>query len=659
MAYLERTMKRWVVRLGLWGMLLLSGWGQPPVEIDAKPLLGKTPAANGAFPIAVQLVSRQGNYQGTLSVSVGRFGNKREYLYPIDLPAGARKVVVATPIVSRYGDVATIRFSARGVNVQTRLPIDRVLEVDQLAVVVGDAIGGLQVLKQVRAIQNPFYLEFSTNRPMQGVYEVAYCPPDLFPEQAIGLSGAQMIVLTAGAERLRAEQWAALRQWVMLGGTLVVSGGAGALYLQTPALRAMLPVEPQGTREVAQLTAVGRWLDTRPPTGRATITQARLTAGQILAQQDGTPLIAVRPYGLGAIVFLAFSPIEQPMSGYDARVRFWQKIVDAATGYAPSFNIAALHNEQSGYSSDPWSGQITSTAKADIDPPSVLLIVVLLSAYFMLVVPINYWTLKRLRALDWAWVTTPLIALIFVGVLWQLTGDLYRKSLSSKVQTVLIAQAGTPDAYAVNSALFFFPRAGVFDLQFDQSDMVEVGVEDMRGVGIGQTAAIRTIEGDPKRVDAYRVSNLSFQWFRYTRSVQLQGSIEGSLRLTKRGGNWRLSGVVRNRLPYELREVRILTPYGEAKIERLRARGTETIRDETLFPSTTVYFTQQRPWDAVGALSADQLAQLLLNERLELRRAILVARADQPVLPPEISEATERSAEVVYLVSVPLEGDAL
>lgn len=653
-------MKRWVVRLGLWGTLLLSGWGQPPVEIDAQPLLGKTPAANGAFPIAVKIQAHRGNYQGTLSVTVGGFGSRREYLYPIDLPAGARKVVIATPIVSRFGGgVATIRFSARGVNVDTRLPIDRVLEVDQLAVVVGDAIGGLQTLKQVRAIQNPFYSESGTNRSLKGLYEVTYCTPDLFPEQAIGLSGAQMIVLTAGAERLRAEQWAALRQWVMLGGTLIVSGGAGALYLQTPALRAMLPVEPRGTREVAQLAAIGRWLNTRPPKGRAIITQATLTAGQILAKQDGTLLIAMRPYGLGVVVFLAFSPLEQPMSAYDARVRFWQKIVDTATGYAPSFNIAALHNEQLGYSRDPWTGQITSSAKADFAPPSVLLIVVLLSAYFMLVVPINYWTLKRLRVLDWAWLTTPLIALIFVGVLWQLAGDLYRKSFSSKVQTVLIAQAGTPHAYAVNSALFFFPRAGVFDLQFDQSDMVEVGVEDWRGVAVGQTAPIRTVEGDPKRVDAYRVSNLSFQWFRYTRTVQLQGSVEGRLRVAKRDGDWLLSGVVRNRLPYELREVRFLTPYGEAQIGTLPARGTRTLRQAKLFPIKPVNFSERYSWDAVGALSADQLARLLLSQRQGLRRAILVARADQPVLPPEISEATERKADgVVYLVSVPLEGEA-
>ena len=647
-----------MIRLGLWGTLLLGAWGQPPVEIKAKPLLGGTPAANGAFPIAVQLESRRGNYQGVLSVSLGGFSDRREYLYPIDLPAGSRKVVVATPIVNRYGDVAIIRFEARGVGVEMRLPIDRVLDVDQLAVVVGDAIGGLQVLRQVRGIANPFHIDFRTNRPMRGVYEVAYCAPELFPEQAIALSGAQMIVLTSGAERLRAEQWAALRQWVMLGGTLVVSGGAGAVYLQAPALRDLLPVAPQGTREVAQLAALGRWLQHRPPAGRATITQARLTTGVALLQQEGLPLIAVRPYGLGAVVFLAFSPLERPLSDYDARVRFWQAVVDATTGYPPSFNIAALQAGQSGYSRDPWSGQMSASFDAEIDPPSVLMIIVLLSAYFVLVVPINYWTLKRLRALDWAWLTTPLIALLFVGVLWRLAGDLYRKSLSSKVQTVLMAHAGSADAYAVNGALFFFPRAGVFDLQFDQSDMVEVGVGDDWGMGFGQSSVIRTIEGEPKRVDGYRVSNLSFQWFRYTRTVQLQGQVEGSLRLTQRDGKWVLSGTLRNRLPYELRAVQILTPHGVAEIDSLGARDTQTLRNEPLLPSSWLgdgRYDFENWGVSVPALSAEQLARRLLEQRDELPRAFLIARASQPVLTPELREATERSAEVTYLVSIPLE----
>jgi hypothetical protein len=141
-----------------------------------------------------------------------------------------------------------------------------------------------------------------------------------------------------------------------MGGTLVASGGAGAVYLQSPALRDLLPVQPQGTREVARLTALGNWLGVRPPAGSATITQATLTAGNALLQQDGQPLIAVRPYGLGAVVFLAFNPLERPMNAYDARVRFWQRLVNATAAYAPSFNIAALHAESVGLHCRPLVG---------------------------------------------------------------------------------------------------------------------------------------------------------------------------------------------------------------------------------------------------------------------------------------------------------------
>jgi DNA-binding transcriptional regulator YdaS (Cro superfamily) len=60
----------------------------------------------------------------------------------------------------------------------------------------------------------------------------------------------------------------------------------------------------------------------------------------------------------------------------------------------------------------------------------------------------------------------------------------------------------------------------------------------------------------------------------------------------------------------------------------------------------------------VVALSPDQLAQLMLEERKDAPPcALLIARASEPVLPPELGEATERAAEVVYIVNLPLEGD--
>ncbi|MCS7301565.1 MAG: hypothetical protein NZ556_08450 [Fimbriimonadales bacterium] len=654
-------MLRKVFCLGVWGALLLVAWGQPPVKMRALPLLGNAPAANGAFPIAIELESKSGNHQGALSVSVGGFGGRREYVYPIDLPAGSRKVVVAAPIVSRFGDAAIIRFTARGVNLELRLNIDRVLDMDQLAVLVGDQIGGLQILEQADTIENPLETDWQTNRPARGKYRVAYCRPELFPDKAIALSGAQLIVLGSGAERLRAEQWDALRLWVMLGGTLIAPGGAGAVYLQNPALQPLLPVQPQGTRLVNQLRALGAWTDARAPVGAATITQASLRTGETLLTQDGQPLIAARPYGLGMVVFLAFNPLEEPLRSYDARLRMWQRLLNRTAGFAPSFTIAAIHQSQGSYERDPWSRQNRIQTDVELNPPSVSLIVLLLTLYFVLVVPVNYWTLKRLRALDWAWVVTPVIALAFVGVLWQLAGDLYRKSLSSKVQTVIVGQAGSPDAYAINSTLFFFPRAGLFDLEFDQSDMVEAGIEQDFGASAGQAPVVRTIQREPTRVEGYRVSNLSFQWFRYTRAVQLKGQVEGALRLRRQNGRWRLSGVLRNRLPYDLKEVRVLTPFGEALLEDLPARRSVTLSDEPLQPVNVspVQDMHGVAFWPTGALRPDMLTAFLLQRREFKGGAALVATASEPVLTPELDAAAENAARVTYLISLPLEGAAL
>lgn len=649
-------MRRWVFCLGIGGALLFAGWGQSPVEMRVEPLLGTKPAANGAFPLAIQLESKSGNYRGVLSVIVGRFGSRREYLYPIDLPAGSRKVVVATPIVGLFGDQVTIRFTARGVTIETRQNIAQVLHSDQLAVLVGDLIGGLQVLEQTQTVENPFAIDYSTSRPVRGVYRVAYCRPELFPEQAIALSGAQMIVLGPGAERLRAEQWNALRQWVMLGGVLMAPGGAGAVYLQNPVLQTMLPVRVQGTVTVSQLRAIGNWTGQRPPTGAATLTQATLTSGAALLQQDGHPLIAVRPYGLGAVVFLAFNPLDQPMRDYNARRLFWQRLINQTPSFAPSFTIASIHQYQGGYTQDPWSGQPRLSTNVEIKPPSAALIVVVLGVYFLMVVPVNYWTLKRLRALDWAWVVTPLIALVFVGVLWQLAGDLYRKSLSSKVRTTLIAQAGSPDAYAINSVLFFFPRAGRFDLQFDQSDMVEAGLDQPFGAGTDQTPLVRTVQGEPTRVEGYRVSNLSFQWFRYTRTVQLRGQVDGVLRIERRGRELHLRGELRNQLPYDLNAVRILTPFGEAAMGNLPARRSKTISGIALRPLRVNPFASTHSWWQMPALSPDALASFLLQRREFKGCAVLIAQASEPVMPPEVNDAAEKAAEVNYLISFPLEG---
>jgi hypothetical protein len=222
----------------------LVGWSQP-VELVVQPLFGSSPSLNGALPLRIELRNRSGNMQGVVSVVQNDFQRQREYLYPIELPAGARKQLIACPILTGYSTDVVVRFVARGVSVETRPNLTPRGEEDSLVVGIGDAIGGLQFLRTLKTrprFRVGYTYTYGSPSGSKGTYEVAYCRPELFPPTAIACSGVSVMVLGAGAERMSGEQWQALLDWVRLGGTLIVPGGAGALYLQHPALRPLLPV---------------------------------------------------------------------------------------------------------------------------------------------------------------------------------------------------------------------------------------------------------------------------------------------------------------------------------------------------------------------------------------------------------------------------------
>ncbi|MCS7272527.1 MAG: hypothetical protein NZ550_00070 [Fimbriimonadales bacterium] len=654
MPYSLSCMLRWVSWCGFLGALLLSSWAQSPVELRVRPLLGTAPALNGAFPLAIELIAHSGNHQGVLSVVVDDFEVHREYDYPIELPAGARKVVIATPILDRYTTQVTIRFTTRSFSTEVRQSVDRLLEQDYAAALIGDAIGGLQFLAQVKA-PTRLSIGYSSPSSSAGAYVPVYCRAEWFPDKTIALSGISVIVLSNGAERLRAEQWTALRQWVLMGGVLIATGGAGAVHLQHPALQPLLPVQVQGTTSVSQLRALGEWVGGRPPEGSAVIVRARPTIGEVLLQQDGLPLIAIRPYGLGAVVFLAFNPIEPPLRDYAARVPLWQRLLDQAVCLPPGAIIAALHQYQAGYTHNPYPHSPQLNVPVEVKPPSAKMILALLAVYFVLVVPVNYWVLRRLRALDWAWLVTPVLALVFVGVMWRMAGDLYRRALSRTVRTVIVAQAGNSEAYAVNSALFFFPRAGVFDMQFDQADMVEAGIASDTWRRRSQPARVRTVEGDPMRLEGYRVTSLSFQWFRYTRAVQLKGRIEGRVQVRIASGQIRLSGAIRNTLLYDFKNVQLWTPYGSVELGTLKRGRAYTFVDRTPTPLPAIPQTPRGSWWQVPVFGPEAIIKELLDSRDFKGVGFVIAQASEPALPPELREAAETDAHVTYYISLPLE----
>jgi len=663
----------WWLLVALVGSWFL-GWTQP-VELVVQPLFGNRPSLNGALPLMIEVRNRSGNMQGVISVVQDSFNYQREYLYPIELPTGARKQLIACPIVAGYGGSVTVRFLARGVVVESIVQTTPIGEEDSLVVGVGDAIGGLPFLRTLKTrprLQLPYRYSYYPSSQQTGTYEVSYCRPELFPPSTIACSGVSVILLGAGAERMSDEQWRALLDWVKLGGTLIVPGGPGALYLQHPALRPLLPVRVEGLSELAQLKAVGVFAGRNPPAGKASVTLSRtVPPGKVLLQQDGIPLIVRRPYGLGAILFLAFSPWDQPMRSYEGNPAFWQRLLHSVPDLPPSYYLTTLFETQTGIANRfaPFGGGGSPPApRFNVQMPASELIIGLLLAYFVLVVPVNYYLLRRFRLLDWTWLTVPLIAVAFVLVLAQIAGDLYRKPLSGEIRTALILSAGERNAYAVNSTMLFFPKAGLYDFRFEQSDMVETGLQERQLSQMGTPSRVSTLETEPKQVQGYRVRSLSLQWFRYTRPVTLQGTVETTLRVKQEGAMWRLTGTIRNHLPYTLRSVQLMVGNFQLPLDNLPPGGTSKIDKRIAW--TNFQASEPSPAHPPGVYPMDYWRGESMNatmirfaQQLTLRwgevpaSALLTAEADQPVLAPEMGSAFQHTAQCHYLITIPLRGE--
>ncbi len=606
------------------------------------PLLGRNVGAGSAFPIVVELESRTGNLQGEVVVSVERGTERREYRYPLELPANARKRILATPVLNEWGGQVTVQFVAGRLRVRETLLAETRYEGQPLVALVGDAIGGLQFFQKIKIRDRDYTQQWAPDEPKP--YADAYLNPALFPVESFPLSGVRVLVLGAGAERLRAEQWRAIREWVLLGGTLVVPGGSGSIVAQLPALRPLLPVEVGSTRQLDSLSAVGEFAGASPPKGSALISQARpKPTAFVLLRQGEVPLIVGQRYGMGTVFFLAFNPLDEPLQSYDARVALWERLLDYAPSQSPGALIRATHDEQAGVS-QMSSGTAMPQTSMQVKLPSPLLIFALLSVYFVLVVPVNYLALKRFRMLDWAWLTTPLVALMFVGLIGWFTRELYRRPLSGEVKTLLMVPANGNEGYAISSVLFFFPRAGAFTFRFDQADMVEPGVDEGRSSTLANPV-VTTLEGDPRIIENFVVRNLSFQWFRYARRVPLEGTVEANLRLVAQNGTWRLRGTLRNRTPYTLKDLTLSSLHlGPTAPDPFQQRGFQY--------GITPEINELKPG---GTLNLDKPLNLPATHTPPMPSLTLKATSDQPLLAPEIGAQADAQSTVEFRIAVPLE----
>ena len=407
---------------------------QPTVSVDA-PMLAL--ARTGAFtPIYVDITT-QSPLDGLITIDFGNSAANVVRPYSVGR-SSSRRVTVPVEMPAWYGEITVTVTEGR-----RKTLLKKVLEgppgglgTDALHIVaIGEDPLGLTMLRSVTGEPIIGHPGCSQARSVR----VETLLPRALPNVWFGWTSVDLVVWRRpNPSQLSPEQQAALRGWVVSGGTLVVglsdtwgswSGSAlsvmsGAEVSSGEASAAPLQrlVRETGLTVSAELASVALPVVTLTP-----------TTGTSLLGAGGRELVVENGFGAGRVLTLAFDPGAGELRGALDREAFWRAILGLpATGRAPVQGLGVHVPDPTDYCNEgglEYSWQSTSFAQrrtewrnsvhtalssfARANPLPLGTVLLFGIIYLLLIGPVDYFVTRKLGKPMLTWLTFPAIAIGF------------------------------------------------------------------------------------------------------------------------------------------------------------------------------------------------------------------------------------------------------
>lgn len=158
------------------------------------------------------------------------------------------------------------------------------------------------------------------------------------PQDARALIGvSHLIIYDLSLRDLSRTQAAALDQWLVAGGRMVIIGSLNFTLYQEPKLARYLPVRVTGVRRTA-FSADGQAAKGEPIAGVWAQT-ATVLRGRVVSESQGLPLLVESDWGKGKVVYLALDAGRPPLSTWSGLPRFLQGLLTPAAPENPSLRL--------------------------------------------------------------------------------------------------------------------------------------------------------------------------------------------------------------------------------------------------------------------------------------------------------------------------------
>ncbi len=454
---LKRSASLTVILVLLTGTLLAFAPARTAAAQSEGLRLQVFPGFDGYFreydwlPVQVQVTNDGEDVSGRLVIRPETSGDgiPNAYSVPVTLPGGARQTVPLMITARSFATQARVEFiDDDGVVLASQSqPMRAIQPDDRLYVVINETPSGTLDLTGARFGGEAF----------QAIWSVEDLPSNPEALQSVDV----MLFTDIDTTNMNSDQLAALRDWVIAGGHLIVGGGVN-WQATAQALVDLLPLTPEASTTTTSLAPLAEWLRAADPdalddAGGIVITTGELApnARVLAALDDGTPLIVRGVLGAGTVDYFAADPNAEPLRSWDQNAELWYTLQSTRTptpGWAHGFGN--------------WDQAVRAAEiLPGVDPlPDVLPILAFLGLYIALIGPLNYLTLKRINKLEWAWGTIPLCILIFTGLAWALGYSLRGDDAILNRMTVVQVWADSDRAQAEGLIGVFSPRRTQYTL---------------------------------------------------------------------------------------------------------------------------------------------------------------------------------------------------
>ncbi len=519
-----------------------------PISLQARALVGGRFAQGGWLAVSVSLRNDGPPVSGRI-VAAGTDGQVRR---SVDLPAGARKAVILYVRPAAFVRTLTVELQDNdGKRLAKGDAAVQVLEsgVTQVAVV-GDPNGAVRTQLVGRAAGLP--------------QPVVAGRADL-PERPEPLDGLDTIVWAGDSSGLSEAQRRALERWIAAGGTLLVLGGPD-WQARTSAFSEFLPVTGLASRDAAPLAALAGLTGGQaiPGGGTATIAEGRLREGAIALARlpdGGAPLLAAISHGAGRVMFVAADLAADPLRAWDGAPQLLSRLIPD--------NRVAIQFVGIGPSSEDIASQVANalTNIPALEVPPVELLLVVIVGYILLIGPVSYVVLRRRDRRDLAWITAPLLVVVFsagtYGIGWSLKGSQVIINELAVVRTATDGAAASVQSYAG----VFSPTRSSYDLTIHADALVSAVQNQGFGFQASDTSSGPYIieQGDPAHLRGLAVSVFGLQAVHADSIIAYQPDLAVDWHID---GNT-VAGTIRNRSDHPVEDVAVVRQGGGVMVGTL------------------------------------------------------------------------------------------